>query len=234
MSEHPEKPTGFNAYAADYEELIRDPIREKFAATNRFFFERKLQVIRGFYKGFGVDTRKLDWLDAGCGQGDLLRLAGSDFKSAAGCDPSEGMLQSCSDLHVRQQPSMVSLPFDNQSFDFITVVCVYHHVPIDQRPAFTREAFRLLKPGGVFCVIEHNPHNPVTRLIVSRTPVDADAQLLSAKQTRRLLSSAGARLLKTQYFLLFPERIHKYAAPVEEWLAAVPLGGQYSVFAQRC
>lgn len=234
MSEQHEKPPDFNAYAAGYDELLRDPIREKFAATNRFFVARKLQVIRGFYKKFGVDTRKLDWLDAGCGQGDLLRMARSDFKSAAGCDPSEGMLQSCPDLQVRHQLSMVSLPFDNQSFDFITVVCVYHHVPVEQRPAFTQEVFRLLKPGGVLCIIEHNPHNPVTRLIVSRTPVDAGAQLLSARQTRKLLSSAGGRLLKTQYFLLFPERIHKYAAPVEEWLAAVPVGGQHAVFAQRC
>ena len=233
MSEQPEKPTGFNAYASDYAELIRDPIREKFAASNRFFFERKLQVIRAFCRKSGVDMRKLDWLDVGCGQGDLLRLAGSEFKSAAGCDPSEGMLQSCPDLHVRQQPSMVSLPYDNQSFDFITVVCVYHHVPVEQRPSFTAEGFRLLKPGGVFCIIEHNPHNPVTRLIVSRTPVDADAQLLSAKEARRLLSSAGARLLKTHYFLFFPERIYRHAASVEDWLAAVPVGGQYSVFAQR-
>ena len=50
MSEQPEKPTGFNAYATDYAELIRDPIREKFAASNRFFFERKLQIIRSFYQ----------------------------------------------------------------------------------------------------------------------------------------------------------------------------------------
>jgi len=233
MSEQREKPTGFNAYASDYAELIRDPIREKFAATNRFFFERKLQIICGFYKRLGVAMQKLDWLDVGCGQGDLLRVGRGFFKSSAGCDPSEGMLESCSDLNVRTQASMVSLPFDSQSFDFLTVVCVYHHVPLDQRSALTREAFRLLKPGGVFCIIEHNPLNPVTRLIVSRTPVDADARLLRAKETRNLLWDAGGRILDTQYFLLFPERIHKYVGAIEDWLTAVPVGGQYAVFAQR-
>src|SRR5262245_58737477 len=118
MSEQPEKPTGFNAYASDYAELIRDPIREKFADTNRLFFERQLQIIRSFYERFGVATQRLDWLDVGCGQGDLLRLGQAHFKSSAGCDPSEGMLESCFDLNVKTQPSMLSLPFDSQSFDF--------------------------------------------------------------------------------------------------------------------
>jgi hypothetical protein len=110
---------------------------------------------------------------------------------------------------------------------------VYHHVPLEQRSGFTHEVFRVLKPGGVFCIIEHNPLNPVTRLIVSRTPVDADARLLRAKETHNLLCEAGGRILQTQYFLLFPERIHKYAGAIENWLTSVPIGGQYAVFAQR-
>jgi len=233
MSEQPEKPTGFDAYAGDYAELIRDPIRERFAATNQFFVERKLQIIRAFYKQIGIETRALDWLDVGCGQGDLLRLGRSYFKTAIGCDPSEGMLHACPDLEIRHQPSMATLPFDSGSFDFITAVCVYHHVPQDQRSSVTGEALRLLRPGGIFCVIEHNPLNPVTRLIVSRTPVDADAELLTARETRQILSFAGSKPLATRYFLFFPERIHKYAAFLEDQLAALPLGGQYSIFARR-
>jgi SAM-dependent methyltransferase len=233
MSERLEKPTEFDAYADEYAELIRDPIRERFAATNRFFFERKIQVIRKFYRGQGIDTQKLTWLDVGCGQGDLLRLGKTQFASAIGTDPSARMLESCSDLEVRCQPSPESLPFDDNSFDFVTAVCVYHHIPEERRLPFTREVLRLLKPGGIFCVIEHNPLNPVTRLIVSRTPVDADAQLLSARETRRLLASAGSTVVDTQYFLFFPERIHQYLRPLEERLSALPLGGQYSVFAAR-
>jgi len=233
MNKQREKPIGFNAYASDYAELIRDPIRQKFAASNQFFYERKLQIIRGFYQSRNLDTHKLDWIDVGCGQGDLLRLGRQYFKSAAGCDPSEGMLESCSDLNVRPQPSMVSLPFDSESFDLVTVVCVYHHLPLDQRSVFTREVFRLLKPGGIFCNVEHNPLNPITRLIVSRTPVDADAQLLRAAESCKLVRAAGGTVLKTQYFLLFPQFLHKYAGVIEDWLSFVPLAGQYAVFAQR-
>src|SRR5213594_3105263 len=161
MGKQHEKRSGFDAYAVQHADLIRDPLRDKFASNNLFFFERKLQVIRAFYQWIGVDTQKLDWLDIGCGQGDLLRLGRPWFKEAFGCDPSEGMLKACADLNVRHQPAMLSLPFDDRSFDFATAVCVYHHVVADQRRLLTTEALRVLRPGGIFCVIEHNPLNPV-------------------------------------------------------------------------
>jgi len=63
--------------------------------------------------------------------------------------------------------------------------------------------------------------------------VDADAALLTARETRQILSFAGSKPLATRYFLFFPERIHKYAAFLEDQLAALPLGGQYSIFARR-
>ena len=42
-----------------------------------------------------MDTQAVAWLDVGCGQGEMLRLGQMDFKSAVGCDVSEGMLESC-------------------------------------------------------------------------------------------------------------------------------------------
>ena len=164
MKPQQEKPTTFDRFAGDYPALLHDPIREKFATTNRFFFERKVQVIRRFFRRIGIESQELDWLDVGCGQG---------------------------------------------------------------------EALRLVKPGGIFCVIEHNPWNPATRIIVSRSPIDADANLLSSRETRRLLSAGGAEVLGAKYFLLFPETIHRYVSAIEDSLEALPIGGQYSVFAKK-
>ena len=228
-----EKPAEFDGYAADYEELIRDPIREKFAQSNRFFFERKIHVIRGFYARQGIDTHRLKWLDVGCGQGDMMRVGQSDFESTSGCDVSEGMLQHCLDLSVRRQPALAEIPFDERSFDFVTAVCVYHHVPEDGRPSLTSAILRVLKPGGVFCIIEHNPLNPATRLIVSRTPVDADAQLLRARTAGQLMSASGAKVIDTRYFLWLPQQIHPYLGGLEDGLSKVPLGGQYAVFGSK-
>jgi len=220
----------FDAYAREYAELIRDPIREKFATDNRYFFERKAHVIRSFYKNIGIDTRTLRWLDVGCGQGDLMRLLSPFFGAAAGCDPSGEMLQASRDLDVRPQPVADKVPFGDASFDLVTAVCVYHHVPCSERPALTREILRVLRPGGIFAMIEHNPVNPATRLIVSRTPVDAHAKLLRASEWQQLMASAGARHMSTRYFLYVPEGLHKYLGFIEDGLAWFPLGGQYSVF----
>jgi len=228
-----EKPPAFDNYANDYDALIHDPIRDKFASGSQFFFKRKLEVIQSFFERTGMHSEQLDWLDVGCGQGDLLRLGRNSFKSVAGCDPSQGMLKSCEGLQVRHQLEMEKLPFDDRAFDFITIVCVYHHVPLERRSMLTAEAVRLLRPGGMLCIIEHNPRNPVTKLIVSRTPVDADAQLLTAAEAGRLLSQAGCKALETRFFLLFPERLHRFTRSLEDTFRAMPFGGQYAVFGRK-
>jgi SAM-dependent methyltransferase len=232
MKPQQEKPTGFDDFAGNYAELIKDPIRDAFTASSDFFFERKIQVVRAFFRNAGIQPESLDWLDIGCGQGDMLRAGLPFFKSAAGCDPSEGMLECCAGLNVRTQESLDKLPFDDAAFDFVTAVCVYHHVPYEDRLRLTKEALRVLKPGGTFCIIEHNPWNVATRIIVSRTPVDADAKLLSPPETRRLLSQAGTRILGTRYFLLFPQKVYSHLSSIEGALQGVPLGGQYAVFAR--
>lgn len=221
----------FDAYADRYAELLRDPVRERFDPAGTFFHERKRDVIRSVFQRSGHDTKAMQWLDVGCGQGTLLRVMGEDFATANGCDLSREMLTACDDLAVTWQPSAERLPYDDASFDFVTAICVYHHVPKCERAAFTAELTRVLRPGGVVCVMEHNPWNPVTRLIVARSPVDADAVLLSAGEARRWLRSAGLNAATTEYFLFVPAGWYRRWGWLESGFRGVPLGGQYAVFA---
>jgi SAM-dependent methyltransferase len=225
----------FDVLSDEYDALLRDPIRDRFTSgTSQFFHLRKRDLIRGYFRRRQIDARKLSYLDLGCGKGDLLTLLREDFAQASGCDPSPRMLDagrlSAKGIPIRIQREDGEIPFETAQFDLVTAVCVYHHVPPLLRDHLTAEVGRVLKPGGIFAIIEHNPYNPVTRLIVRRTPVDAGAILLSSAETRGLLQRWKFAIDDELYFLFFPERIYGRAGQLESALRWLPLGGQYAVF----
>jgi SAM-dependent methyltransferase len=223
----------FDKMASSYEELLKDPIRDRFSAGTRFFHERKLLLIKAFWAGIGRPMQNLSWVDIGCGKGDLLRLGAANFGRAMGCDVSREMMEDCAGLDVRVQDDPAVLPFPDGSADFVTAVCVYHHVPPQARASLTAEMRRILKPGGVSAIIEHNPWNPATQIIVRRTPIDADAILLRMSETASLMRAAALRIVHREFFLYLPEKLYHQASWLESWGKRVPLGGQYAVFAEK-
>ena len=98
-------------------------------------------------------------LEAGCGTGRWLAgLAGSDTE-LYGLDLSGGMLaQAC-----RRSPGLHLInaraeqaPISNDAFDLVYCVNSLHHF---RHPSvFIRQAYRLLKPGGVLAIIGRDPH----------------------------------------------------------------------------
>jgi SAM-dependent methyltransferase len=226
----------FDSFSDSYEELIKNPIRDRFSGgTSDFFHRRKRDLIRDHFRLRGIDTRTLSYLDLGCGKGELLTLLKDDFSRACGCDPSKGMIAmgglEARGIDARVQLEDERIPFDDGQFDFVTAVCVYHHVAPAYRRNLTTEVRRVLKPNGVLAIIEHNPHNPVTRWIVSRTPVDVDAVLLRPAETRQLLCHEGLTVQNLRYFLYLPEVAYRRLGFLERALGSwMPLGGQYVVF----
>jgi SAM-dependent methyltransferase len=230
----PERATPeFDQIAASFEEWRRDPIHDFFNTSTRFFYERKLFLIEAFFRSRRQSTASLSWLDVGCGHGDLLRLGAAGFDSVTGCDVSAEMINGCRDLDVRLQSDAVVLPFPNSCADFITAVCVYHHVPPAARHALTAEVHRALKPNGVFAIIEHNPWNPVTQITVRRSPIDTDAILLRSGEAASLMKAVGLRLICRQYFLYLPEAVYYRVPWVESCMAKIPFGCQYAVFGEK-
>lgn len=224
----------FDKFAGSYEDLLQDPIRSRFTAGKSIVFHiRKREVILRYLRARNQDPSRMKYLDFGCGQGELLGLLGDSFAEACGCDPSPEMMARINGPQTRVQSDPLLIPYEDKRFDFVTAVCVYHHIPVKDRPLLTKEVFRVLRPGGTFCIIEHNPLNPATRVIVSRTPVDADAILLHAGATRSLMQNAGLQLRKTEFFLYLPEDLYKGFSGLEALLRGVPLGGQYAVFGER-
>ncbi len=223
----------FDQYASSYDKLLDDPLRNRFASDPLHFHRRKWFVIERLLRRAGVTPQTLRWLDVGCGRGELLKLAGSNFAQSVGCDPSAGMLASNVVFKTYEQASLVELPFEDNSFDFVTVVCVLHHVLGNDRTNLTNEMRRVLSPGGLCCVIEHNPLNPVTRTIVKRCAVDRDAKLLSAREACNLLEASRFTSLNQENFLYIPESLYHTFSAVETALSILPLGGQYALLARR-
>jgi SAM-dependent methyltransferase len=226
--EYPE----FDQFARSYAELLEDPMRKRFSRDPLHFHRRKALLIEKLLHRTGAASETLRWLDVGCGRGELLELAGRNFAQAIGCDPSSGMLSSDASFKMYKQPSEVELPFEDSSVDFVTAVCVYHHVHGGARTLLTSEIRRVIAPGGLCCIIEHNPWNPVTKAIVKRCPVDVDAELLSPQETSRLLKASGFEVIGADYFLYLPERFFGRLGAMEQALSKIPLGGQYALLSR--
>jgi len=223
----------FDRYADDYERMLRDPMRDAFGASGDFFHRRKWLLIADFLARHGMSIGGLSWLDVGCGKGELLRYGIPHFRRAVGCERSKEMVRHVEGAEAYWQEAPDRLAFQDASFDLITAVCVYHHVEEPSRGPLTGEIYRVLRPNGVCCIIEHNPFNPATQLIVRRSPIDVDAKLLTPRRTRRYLKAAGFRDVESEYFLLLPERFFDRLGGIEGALRRLPLGGQYATFARK-
>ena len=111
----------------------------------------------------------------------------------------------------------------------MTAICVMHHVAPVEWAHFMNEMRRVVRPGGLICVIEHNPLNPLTRLAVARCEFDRDAVLLGAGKVRKLMAASGLRKIGARYFLLLPFEA-KPVRRLEGALSKLPLGAQYAAF----
>src|SRR5258708_3236978 len=120
MPSSPKQSPEFDQYAPSYAELLDDPQRNRFARDPLHFQRRKWLLLQALLKRNGVAPQTQRWLDVGCGQGELLSIAGSSFASAQGCDPSPCMLPPNASFQTRVQASLFALPFEDGSVDFVT------------------------------------------------------------------------------------------------------------------
>ncbi|BCJ87828.1 class I SAM-dependent methyltransferase [Effusibacillus dendaii] len=92
-------------------------------------------------------------LDIGCGTGFIIDLAKDLFTEIHGVDVTQAMLDqvdiSNGYITLHNTPAE-KLPFDDNFFDVVTAYSFIHHVE-DYR-VILKEAFRVLKPGGVFYI----------------------------------------------------------------------------------
>lgn len=97
-------------------------------------------------------------LEIGCGIGRLLEPLAEHFRWLYGVDVSGVMvlrgkkrLAHLPQIHFTQVDGTGSIPFGESSFDFCFSYITFHHIPQKQIVGrYIAEAFRVLKPGGLF------------------------------------------------------------------------------------
>ncbi len=126
----------------------------------------------------------------------------------------------------------VSIPYAEGTFDLALASCVFHHIPHAEHVALLGEIHRVLKPGGLLFVFEHNPLNPLTRHAVNTCPFDEHARLILAPTMRARVRAAGFPAAAVKFRIFFPHAL-RALRPMEAQLTWLPLGAQYYVMAAK-
>ncbi|MEO8504971.1 MAG: methyltransferase domain-containing protein [Acidobacteriota bacterium] len=220
----------FDQHSAGYSQEV-DQALSVVGLRHDFFLEAKVEhIVEARMRLAGVSEPRT--LEIGCGVGLLQRRLRPLFKHLFGIDSSIASLGRAPREERLAAADGVHLPFADESFDLVIAVCVLHHVPVAQRAAFLGEMARVTRPGGLITICEHNPWNPLTRLVVARCEFDNDAVLLPAAETRRRLCAAGLTEVRSRFILFFPWQGALWRR-LERLLASLPLGGQYFVEGSR-
>ena len=194
-----------------------------------FFTDVKAELLVDLAsRGLG-DPGRLDVLDVGCGVGLTDAALEGRFGSIHGVDVSDGATAEAAIANPWASYESFdgrTLPLADDRFDLVFAICVLHHIDPPDRSAFVAEMRRVVRPGGLVVVIEHNPLNPLTRVAVSRCDFDAGVVLLRRSKARALLTGNDLRLVETPYVLFFPWHVELLRS-IERRLTWLPMGAQY-------
>ncbi|MCV6825792.1 MULTISPECIES: class I SAM-dependent methyltransferase [Halocynthiibacter] len=223
----------FDAYSDRYIDTVEQSI--SFSGLSHGFFQHSKALMIQDLLALRLSERpnpKL--LDVGCGVGALHPLISPMFSSVEGVDVSIDSIARARTENPDRKYEVydgLTLPYDDDSFDMCLSICVMHHVPPAHWDNFMAELNRVVSPGGLVCLIEHNPLNPATRLSVARCPFDADAVLLGTRNMRRRMRKAGLIDVATRNFVFFPSNKSGFRK-IERRLHWLPLGAQYAAIGQ--
>ncbi len=214
----------FDQFAAEYKRIL-DQSTAIAGESSEYFTDYKAAFVERLLGG-----RSARILDFGCGVGTLSSALARRLPGVAihGYDVSEESLAQI-DPALRQKGLFTSdLAALERSYSLIVVSNVMHHIPVEERQETINRLATCLAPSGEILVFEHNPINPLTRLVVSRCVFDENAVLLPPRELKRYFRAAGLDVVRNDYIVFFPKPLAAFR-PIEPMMGWCPAGAQYAL-----
>jgi SAM-dependent methyltransferase len=148
------------------------------------------------------------WLDIGFGDGSLLEVAAARGWRPFGTEIARPALERARARGFTVGADLSGPEFVPGAFDVVSLVEVVEHVP-EARP-FLRDAFRMLRPGGLLYVSTPNVRSLNARLLGTAWSVVSPPDhivLFSAKALRARLAEAGFRVERVRFEGLNPAEL---------------------------
>ena len=201
-------------------------------SDSAYFYQAKINIIK---KKLRSPPEVI--LDFGCGIGVLSRLLAETFPTSTiiGVDPS------IESLRVGKKESFdfkERLHFYNQLEDMslkpnlVIAAGVFHHIHYTYQQKNINSLFSCMAPNAELFIFEHNPFNPITRIIVARAEVDRGASLISPWSMKKMIQKAGFVQSQLDFISFFPAWL-SFLLRFEPYLKTLPLGAQYLITCKK-
>lgn len=218
----------FDQFANEYKRIL-DQSTAIAGESSEYFTDYKAAFVERL-----LDGRSARILDFGCGVGTLSSALARRLPSVAihGYDVSEDSLAQV-DPTLRERGLFTSdLEALESGYSLIVISNVMHHIPVVERQGTINRLAGCLAPSGEILVFEHNPINPLTRLVVSRCVFDENAVLLPPREVKRYFRAAGLEVVRNDYIVFFPKPLAALR-PMEPMMGWCPAGAQYALRAAK-
>ncbi|MEH2511973.1 ubiquinone/menaquinone biosynthesis C-methylase UbiE [Nitrobacteraceae bacterium AZCC 1564] len=218
----------FDDFADAYEDKINAAVAFG-GKEHAFYIDIKRNHILRLAQQHFERVDDLEVLDLGCGIGAYHPGLEGKFRELHGIDVSVRSVEAAAARHPFVHYASFDgerLPYSDGQFSVVFTVCVMHHVPPPLWTTFIGEMYRVIKPGGLALVFEHNPYNPATQYIVKTCDIDKDAVLLRPGKLRHMFTRAGFNKVQTRTIIsVLP--VGRFLTSLDSLLGYLPFGAQY-------